>query len=300
MTLRKIKFYDVSRRIDMKPGFDNDISKLNEIAKTDFFFIGSILGILSNWSYHFINNDKRYKNYIKNYYLRFHDFFNPVILFGTGFISKLNKSENYIRNIKILAVRGKLTLQRLLKNGVKTPKSVILADPGILFPFIFNMSQINSTKKIYRLCIIPHYVDKENSLIKNNIKVNNSFILDINDNPDKFVKSLLKCERVLSSSLHGLIISDSLGIANMRMIVSSKIKGGDYKFKDYYSAYDLELPFYIDLRSTIVKENNLNIIDSSYKISLEMIRKKQCLLLINFPYRLRKQFENLKNKQKKY
>ena len=48
---------------------------------------------------------------------------------------------------------------------------------------------------------------------------------------------LSKCKRVISSSLHDLILADSLVIPNIRIILSNKIYGGNFKFNDYYSSY---------------------------------------------------------------
>jgi hypothetical protein len=44
---------------------------------------------------------------------------------------------------------------------------------------------------------------------------------------------------VISSSLHGLIVADSLGIPNVWLRLSPDVLGGDYKFKDYYSVFGL-------------------------------------------------------------
>ena len=85
---------------------------------------------------------------------------------------------------------------------------------------------------------------------------------------------------MISSSLHGLIASDSLGIPNMRFVASDKIIGGDYKYNDYYSSYGINQPVKFDLRENIFSENQLYFIDSNYSISQDKIREKQCELLI--------------------
>lgn len=38
--------------------------------------------------------------------------------------------------------------------------------------------------------------------------------------------------------MHGLIVSDAFGIPNRHMLVTEKVEGGTFKFRDYYSAYD--------------------------------------------------------------
>ena len=274
---------------------EKNISLIDKVKRTDFFFIGSILETISNLSYIFNSEVNKYKNYISKWYFIIYDYLKPLIIFGSGFISETNKNESYVRNIKILAVRGNITLQRLKNNGIKISKDVVLADPALLTPLILNVNnKTNNSKKIYELCIIPHYIDKTNSLIKKKIKISNSFILNINENPYKFIDNLLKCKRVLSSSLHGLIISDSFGIPNMQLIVSDKIVGGDYKFKDYYSSFGINYNLKFDLREMTFSFHHILLIEHNYKISPEMIEKKQCQLLIRFPYRLNKQLYLIK------
>lgn len=295
-----IKFYDRALPKTSDIFWDqNNIKKLNDVAKIDLFFIGSILDTICNWSYIFHNPNNKYKSTISKWYFKIVDYFFPLIIFGTGFISPQKRlKESYIRNLKIIALRGNITLQRLKRNGVKLPKNVVLADPGILAPMLINItniSELNYTKK-YNLCIIPHYVDKKkNKTIKRRIHVNNSIILNIEQNPINFLESILQCKNVISSGLHGLIISDSLGIPNMRMRLSNRILGGSYKFGDYYSAYGLKSPPKINLLRSIFKEKHLKYLRSNYAISKDKIRKKQCELLSNFPFKLKKKYEIIRN-----
>mgnify|MGYP007117021097 FL=1 len=58
---------------------------------------------------------------------------------------------------------------------------------------------------------------------------------------------MLSCAQVLSSSLHGLIISDALDVPNRRMIISDNIRSS-LKFADYYSAFGLAEPTPLDAR----------------------------------------------------
>ena len=293
----KYSFYDIRKGGNKENTIDEkNIKKLNEIAKVDLLFIGSILDVICNWQYSFHNKYNIHKSIISKWYFRLYDLFHPLIIFGAGFRIPSQKyyKESYVRKIKIIAVRGNITLQRLKKNGLRISHPVILADPGILFPLSIKFKKVKTIDRIYQLCIIPHYLDKGNNLIKQKILVNQSLTLNINDNPYKFMKSLSKCKRVLSSSLHGLIASDSLGIPNMRMIVSVSPSISTYKFKDYYSAYGLNSIPTIDLRKSFFTKNKLKLIDLNYKISINMIKTKQCQLLINFPFQLNKEFKKLK------
>ena len=281
---KNIYFNTPLNKSELKSKDEENLKILNEIASTDLIFIGSTLEIITNWIYIFDNESNKFKSIISKWSFKIYDYVHPLIIFGAGFISPINKTESYIRNLKVIAVRGNLTLQRLKANGIKVSKDVILADPGILFPLIFNSNFLNKSQNNYQLCIIPHYIDQNNTLIQKNINVPNSFILNITENPIKFVHNLLKCKRVISSSLHGLIISDSFGIPNARIIVSDKIAGGDYKFNDYYSSFGIDYHLKFDLRKMIFELNHVHLIDNNYKISLDMIKKKQCQLLIHFPF----------------
>ena len=257
-------------------------TKLNEISKIDFFFIGSILERICSWSYVFHNQNNIYKTIISKLYFKIFDYFYPLIIFGTGFISYPKfKHETYIRNIKIIATRGNISLQRFKNNGIKPSGKVILADPGILAPLLVNITNINEIKikKKFKLCVIPHYIDMNIKLIKKRIHIKNFVILNINNNPLLFIKSISKCNNVLSSSLHGLIIADSLGIPNMRIVISNNVKGGDYKYIDYYSGYNLKLPHKIDLRKTIFSYKDLKNLRENHFIQEDIIKNKQCDLL---------------------
>ena len=53
------------------------------------------------------------------------------------------------------------------------------------------------------------------------------------------------CKFIISSSLHGLIIAHSLGIPTVAFeIQDTPLRGGRFKFRDYYSAYGLDPVFY--------------------------------------------------------
>jgi pyruvyltransferase len=50
-----------------------------------------------------------------------------------------------------------------------------------------------------------------------------------------FINELASCDYILSSSLHGLILSDAYGIPNKWISISNNLSGREFKFKDYYS-----------------------------------------------------------------
>jgi pyruvyltransferase len=149
------------------------------------------------------------------------------IILGSGII---RDEEKLFPNATILAVRGPLTANR-----IKAPANVLLADPGILLSDLIRYRQ----KKKYKLGIIPHFQDKNHSSVIEFVKKNKGDVLyiDVQNNPEQVVKEADKCEFIISSSLHGLITADSLGIPNLRISTSENASGGgNFKFEDYHSS----------------------------------------------------------------
>jgi pyruvyltransferase len=148
-------------------------------------------------------------------------------ILGTGFM--YHDSIRSFDKARILAVRGELT-----RNKIGAPKDTVLGDPGLLVSRFLTIRQ----KKRYKLGIIPHYVDKEDKRIGRICQNYNRDVLFINiqSDPLDVVQNIDKCELILSSSLHGLVFADSLGIPNIWMVLSDQVSGKGFKFRDYNSA----------------------------------------------------------------
>ena len=134
----------------------------------------------------------------------------------------------------VLAVRGPLTRDLLLSKGIDCPQ--VYGDPALLLALYYHPK----VKKKYKIGIIPHYVDLQNRLVKSFVNDNDDVLLINMKNygnwleiPDK----INECELILSSSLHGLIISDSYNIPNVWVSFSDGlIGGGKFKFLDYFAS----------------------------------------------------------------
>ena len=170
---------------------------------------------------------------------------NPeTIVWGIGFMW-----ENGLVPVipkEICAVRGKLTRAKLLNQNIKCPE--IYGDPALLFPRFYNPT----IEKKYRLGIIPHYIDKDNEWL-NNIKDESIKILNICEESYKFIDSLKECDKVISSSLHGLIAADAYNIPSMWIKLSNNVNGNGFKFKDYFSSVNRKdsSPYIIENTSNI-------------------------------------------------
>ncbi len=156
-----------------------------------------------------------------------------VTVWGAGIIN-----QNDIKNVrgkpdKICAVRGPLTRKALIDLGYECP--AIYGDPVLLLPKFYTPQIVKNKDTIG---IVPHYVDKESSVI-NRIRGNSDIkIIDIQNYHrwQDFVDEICSCKAILSSSLHGLICSEAYGIPSVWIAFSEYIDGWDFKFKDYYSS----------------------------------------------------------------
>lgn len=115
---------------------------------------------------------------------------------------------------------------------------IALGDPGLLSDRLLPK---NTSSKKYKLGIIPHYVDKSDPRLSSLLNIENTKIINVYDPVDQVLRQIQECDSILSSSMHGLIVADSFGIPNRRLLLSRGIIS-DYKFDDYYSAFNIPEP----------------------------------------------------------
>jgi pyruvyltransferase len=143
-----------------------------------------------------------------------------IHIWGPGVISETSVLKINPKNIH--AVRGPSTRNRLAENGFQCPE--VYGDPALLMPRFYTPD----VKKTIELGIIPHFVDKENDAIlrleKEGVK-----IIDIFAGETEFLDQVNRCEHVVSSSLHGLIVADAYGIPSKWIKISDKVFGDDFK-----------------------------------------------------------------------
>jgi pyruvyltransferase len=151
-----------------------------------------------------------------------------LVVWGAGFIKEGPERDG--NRYKYIAARGKQTAKRL--SGFSGP----LGDPGLLADCLLD----EQPEKEYRFGLFPHYVDANHPLVREAMDRPDIALFSAHDNPVKTVREMAKCEQIVSSSLHGLIVADALGIPNARIKLSDELTGGDYKFLDYYSVFGID------------------------------------------------------------
>lgn len=179
----------------------------------------------------FISRTRKYDNFMCIGSM-LHDCNSQTIVWGSGFLSDDKKFNLKESPKEILSVRGKLSREVLLKQGIDCPE--IYGDPALLLPLFYNPN----VKKRYKLGIIPHIYDENNPLLKELNHKNEIIIITLHNYKDwhQIIDKINECELIFSSSLHGIIVADSYGIPNVWVEFSDKVIGNGFKFRDYYSS----------------------------------------------------------------
>lgn len=135
----------------------------------------------------------------------------------------------------VYSVRGVMTRQKMLDAGCDCPESY--GDPALLLSKLYKPK---ITKKRYKMGIIPNHIDSRD-IIDAFINMHEDCAL-IEMTGYKtwtdIVDCICSCDYIISSSLHGLIVSDSYGIPNTWVFFSDKILGGKFKYLDYFSSVE--------------------------------------------------------------
>ena len=202
--------------------------------------------------------------------------FPTVTIWGTGFVCyKQKDTPFYRRNMKFAAVRGELSKKRV-ENILGRKMDIPTGDAGILASYLLP----EPVEKKYSVGIIAHYKEQDEPIFQQLMNAYpNSLFIDVRQTPDAVIHQIASCECIISSSLHGLIIADSLNIPNIK--VSDKLLGDGFKFDDYYSAYGLEHPM-LDLNKEDMP--TLEWVKAHYPITKEMVDTMKQDMIQAFPF----------------
>lgn len=210
---------------------------------------------------------------------------NSSIVWGSGF---MNESDTLIgRSPKIYAVRGYLTANKLFVNGL--PR---VGDPALLMPLLVPIDK--KLYKRYEIGIIPHWSEFER--FSHNIYAHISpeikgrcLLIDFRTTDIyKVLNDIWECKLIVSSSLHGLILSHAYHIPAIWIRDTSCGTDG-FKFYDYFSSVKIQ-PYEgfkanQKLFSSLENIQNLFIGNSDKALPNEdVIKGVQSDLLDTFPY----------------
>lgn len=142
------------------------------------------------------------------------------VIWGSGL---LREADRQLPSATALAVRGPLTRERL---GLGD--DVALGDPGLLVG-----KHLRRGRPRWRLGIVPHgmhHADPDLRALGRRAGVRT---IDVRYTPSVVMAQIARCEAVLTTSLHGLIVADALGIPAAWTRREPLLWGDDFKFRDY-------------------------------------------------------------------
>jgi len=73
-------------------------------------------------------------------------------------------------------------------------------------------------------------------------------IINLSSPVEFIISQIMSCEKTISSSLHGLVVSHAHGIGSRWVEFSNKVTGDGFKFRDYFTTVETN-PSPLDLRN---------------------------------------------------
>lgn len=155
--------------------------------------------------------------------------YQDATIWGSGFIYDPTKEwyfnaysilHRYYHKTDVRAIRGPETRDILLKMGIVCPE--VYGDPAVLMPLFYHPA----IEKTMEYLVIPHFVKFDNYKKEKN-KLG-SFTTDYR----KHIDIILSAKRVISSSLHGIILAEAYGIP--AIMLNDTPSADLIKYRDWY------------------------------------------------------------------
>lgn len=165
------------------------------------------------------------------------------VIWGSGFIDE----NQTFKGGTIYAVRGKYTYEKLKKDGFVCPP--VFGDPALLIPLLISPSKVKTTN----IAIIPHWSETDYFIEKygNKYKIIDLRTSDIN----KVISEITSSHMILSTSLHGIIVSHAYGIPAL-WIKYKTLHNSNFKFYDYFSSVGIKEYEGLDYEEILSSEHN--------------------------------------------
>jgi len=88
--------------------------------------------------------------------------------------------------------------------------------------------------KVHEVGIVPHFSHR--SYFQSEFGGSSIRIIDTEQPFPQVIKDILSCKAILSTSLHGLIISEAYGLPALLTVEKKPLHGSLFKFEDYFHA----------------------------------------------------------------
>lgn len=144
---------------------------------------------------------------------------------------------------RFIAVRGPKT-----RDALGLPLNTTLGDPGLLAPALVDGFTL---RRGSRAVVVPHYRVWANPQSRGHLKAlaaQGCEVVMPNEHPIKVVRAIGSAAIVYTSSLHGLIVADALGVPAVLLRFSGPQHSGEpeFKYADYFESVE-STPHWIDV-----------------------------------------------------
>ncbi len=156
------------------------------------------------------------------------------VVWGSGLMGWENKWR-IPQARRYAAVRGPVTRSVLRNIGYDVPR--VYGDPALLSPLYFHPA----VEKTHEVGMVVRWSERawQGMDVAPDVRLINLHSGDV----EGVTAQIMACRRIVSSSLHGLIVADAYGIPNAWLnsdasAGGSRPGGGEFKFYDYFASVD--------------------------------------------------------------
>ena len=165
----------------------------------------------------------------------------PLVVWGSGFLFPSSDGRRVkIRHPYVLALRGELTRREMVSQGLLDAKAdIALGDPGVFMPEVLG---VIPERRFGRGVVLHAYYWQTGQAAQFAKEHPEIRLIDPRRSPQEVVRDIASCAEIVSSSLHGLVAADALGIPNRWVALETPFadaRRNRFKFDDYYSAVGL-------------------------------------------------------------
>lgn len=199
-------------------------------------------------------------------------------IWGSGLIDYNENIKNKLLNNPpecVYATRGLITANILRTDlGLNVPE--IYGDPALLCPDIYNIKLDNNASRDTIVC--PHRSHRYLFRDLDDVKV-----IDVASHHEKVVKQIAGARRIISTSLHGLIVAQAYEVPWTWLYIHDKPLTGDaFKFNDFFSTLkDGSISMF---RCSAEDVKKINYLDLGEKAKLPKEKFSRKLLKDSFPH----------------
>jgi len=150
---------------------------------------------------------------------------------GSGKLYESSRLHLHTKTANILALRGPLSAAQ------SPPGDYAIGDPGLLAPELIPLPE-----KLYDLGILPHWSDHS---LEHDPQFRSpkwsTMLIRPEWPPLEVVQRIGMCRKIVTSSLHGMVVADAYGIPRRFEYSPSLAREGVFKFLDY--SRSIQTPF---------------------------------------------------------